>query len=198
MPEHIAKSVSGYPAPSSLGSGTPTGSKFLRDDGTWQVPPSGEGGGPHATNHQNNGSDEISVAGLPGLLADAQTPLAHSHPISDVTSLQTSLDGKSSTGHTHVKADVTDFAHSHPQSEVTNLVTDLAGKAATGHTHTKADVTDFAHTHAAGDLPDLDGITAPNASVNFNGQQATGFRIENRTDDPVTPAVGQIWLRTDL
>ena len=31
----------------------------------------------HATDHQNAGSDEINVAGLSGLLADAQTPAAH-------------------------------------------------------------------------------------------------------------------------
>lgn len=33
----------------------------------------------HAASHQNNGADEISVAGLSGLLADPQTPLAHTH-----------------------------------------------------------------------------------------------------------------------
>ena len=27
---------------------------------------------------------------------------------------------------------------------------------------------------------------------------STGFRVENRTSDPVTPTVGQVWLRTDL
>jgi hypothetical protein len=84
-----------------LGSGTPTGSKFLRDDGTWALPPSGEGGGPHATNHQNNGTDEISVAGLSGLLADAQTPLSHTHAEGDVTGLTAALAGKSDVGHTH-------------------------------------------------------------------------------------------------
>lgn len=31
----------------------------------------------HASSHENGGADEISVAGLSGLLADAQTPLAH-------------------------------------------------------------------------------------------------------------------------
>lgn len=31
----------------------------------------------HKTQHQNGGDDEISVAGLSGLLADGQTPLAH-------------------------------------------------------------------------------------------------------------------------
>ena len=33
----------------------------------------------------------------------------HSHVISDVTGLQTALDGKSDTGHTHTASDVTDF-----------------------------------------------------------------------------------------
>jgi hypothetical protein len=47
-------------------------------------------------------------------------------------------------------------------------------------------------------LPTLDLITAPAASVNFNGQQATSFRVENRSSDPGSPTTGQIWLRTDL
>lgn len=38
----------------------------------------------------------------------------------------------------------------------------------------------------------------PTASVEFNGQQALTFRIENRTSDPGSPSAGQIWLRTDL
>ena len=37
-------------------------------------------------------------------------------------------------GHTHVKANITDFAHTHPESDVTNLTTDLAGKQATHDT----------------------------------------------------------------
>jgi len=32
---------------------------------------------PHAPTHENGGADEINVAGLSGLLADGQTPLAH-------------------------------------------------------------------------------------------------------------------------
>jgi hypothetical protein len=44
----------------------------------------------------------------------------------------------------------------------------------------------------------LDQIPVAVASVNFNSQQATNLRVENRTDDPGSPAVGQIWLRTDL
>lgn len=44
----------------------------------------------------------------------------------------------------------------------------------------------------------LDAINAPVASVGFAQQQATQLRIENRTSDPGSPAVGEIWLRTDL
>jgi hypothetical protein len=38
----------------------------------------------HGTRHENGGTDEISVAGLSGLLADAQTPLAHTHFATDI------------------------------------------------------------------------------------------------------------------
>lgn len=44
----------------------------------------------------------------------------------------------------------------------------------------------------------LDQINAPAASVDFNGQQAVSFLVENRTSDPGSPTTGQIWLRTDL
>lgn len=58
-----------------------TGTQFLRDDGAWAA---AGGGGAHASTHQNGGGDEISVAGLSGLLADAQTPLSHSHGTADI------------------------------------------------------------------------------------------------------------------
>jgi hypothetical protein len=44
----------------------------------------------------------------------------------------------------------------------------------------------------------LDAIPDPVASVDFAQQQALRFRIENRTSDPAAPAVGEVWLRTDL
>ena len=44
----------------------------------------------------------------------------------------------------------------------------------------------------------LDAIPDPVASVDFAQQQALRFRIENRTSDPASPAVGEVWLRTDL
>lgn len=56
---------------------------IARSDGSdaWIVaearPPIEEGVPSHAVSHQNGGTDEISVAGLSGLLADGQTPLSH-------------------------------------------------------------------------------------------------------------------------
>lgn len=46
MPKHATISGSTIPA-SQLGSGTPDGTKFLRDDNVWAAP----GGGPGATDH---------------------------------------------------------------------------------------------------------------------------------------------------
>lgn len=60
--------------------------------------------------------------------------------------------------------------------------------------------TAHATTHKSGgaDVIRLDELASPTASVGFNDQQGISFRIENRTTDPGTPTVGQIWLRTDL
>ena len=57
--------------------------------------------------------------------------------ISDVTGLQTALDGKAAT------------SHSHSISDVTSLQTSLDGKAATSHTHSSSAITDFNAAAAA-------------------------------------------------
>ncbi len=51
----------------------------------------------HKLTHQDGGTDEISVAGLSGLLADAQTPLAHTHAEADITGLIADLAAKVAT-----------------------------------------------------------------------------------------------------
>jgi len=62
-------------------------------------------------------------------------PSAHTHSVSDVTGLQTALDGKQASGSYAAST------HSHAISDVTGLQTALDGKAATSHTHTIANVT---------------------------------------------------------
>ena len=108
-------------------------------------------------------------------LSNARTPTAHTHPISDVTNLQTTLDGKAAAVHTHVIGDVTNLqttldgkaaaVHTHVIGDVTGLQTALDGKAASSHTHAIADVTGLqtaldskassTHTHAIADVTGL-------------------------------------------
>lgn len=54
---------------------------FLEDPAGNIYGPLAESGTPgvHATSHENGGGDEISVAGLSGVLADGQTPVDHNH-----------------------------------------------------------------------------------------------------------------------
>lgn len=58
----------------------------------------------------------VDIVGKPSTFP----PSSHTHAISDTTGLQTALDGKAATVHTHVKADVTDFAHTHLLADITD------------------------------------------------------------------------------
>ena len=84
-----------------------------------------------------SGVSSTEIGYLDGVTSAIQTQIdgkaatSHSHAISDVTSLQTSLDGKAATSHTHAISDTT------------GLQTALDGKAATSHTHTLSQITDY-------------------------------------------------------
>jgi len=54
------------------------------------------------------------------------------------------------------------------------------------------------HKLGGSDVILLNEFGNPTGSVEFNQQQALQFRLENRTSDPGSPAVGQMWLRTDI
>lgn len=113
----------------------------------------------------------------------------HTHPISDVVNLQTTLNGKAASVHAHSIGDVTGLqtaidgkaasAHVHAITDVTNLQTTLNGKANSAHTHAQSDVTNLVndlagkaasnHTHAG--LPVMGRIAADisqNSNVNFS------------------------------
>ena len=84
-------------------------------------------------------------------------PSTHGHSISDVSGLQTALDGKSATGHGHVIADVS------------GLQTALDGKAASVHTHAIADVTGLQTI-----LDDADGTKLNQATIKLVRKSTAG------------------------
>lgn len=78
---------------------------------------------------------------------------SHSHIIGNVDGLQTALDSKSNTGHSHTETDIIDFGnyssigHTHDSRYYTENEIDslLSYKASSTHTHTESDITDL-HT----------------------------------------------------
>jgi hypothetical protein len=66
---------------------------MLVDDSpvTWVQLTSGGAPAAHKASHENGGSDEISVAGLSGVLADAQTPAAHNQAASTISDFDTEV-----------------------------------------------------------------------------------------------------------
>ena len=89
-------------------------------------------------------------AAAPSDLTPAQVKTVLSYTIADVSGLQTALDGKAASAHTHAVADVT------------GLQAALDGKAATAHTHAWADINDKPatfppsdHSHAPADITEL-------------------------------------------
>ena len=74
-----------------------------------------------------DGSADVSISAVVG-------DNTHDHMISNVTGLQTALDGKAASSHTH------------SISDVTNLQTTLDGKAASTHNH-DSDYADINHNH---------------------------------------------------
>ena len=142
---------------------------------------------------------------------------SHTHSISNITNLQSTLDGKSGTGHSHSNYSLTSHTHSnysltshthsyaasthtHPISAVTNLQSSLDAKSGTGHSHSNYSLTSHTHSYAASDhshsnysltshthnyLP-LSASTTTQVSnaqsgvVNFNSTASdTGIRLYN-------------------
>jgi hypothetical protein len=106
-----------------------------------------------------SGVSSTEIGYLDGVTSAIQTQLndkaatSHTHVVGDTTGLQTALDGKAATSHTHAISDVT------------SLQTSLDGKAATSHTHVIADTTGLqtaldgkaatSHTHTIANVTGL-------------------------------------------
>jgi len=129
--------------------------------------------------------------------------VVHTHVISGVTGLQTALDGKSDTGHTHTSLTGLTIT----ESQVTNLVTDLAGKQSlyptikdvTGTTYTiltgdAGNVLEFSNTRATTVLFPTGLTTGLFVEMyNLGGQQIT---FSGDTGSTVNASGGNVVLST--
>lgn len=164
---HAATDLTGFVPPDRLGTGTRTGAKYLRDDGTWQVPPSG--GAVTSVNGKTgvvtlNAADVSAKANsyVPGwseitAKPTTFTPSAHTHDPSDLgtgTANATTIlygDGQwrtAPTGGSGTPADATSTTKGVVQlagdlggTAAAPTVPGLAGKANTSHSHSGADIT---------------------------------------------------------
>ena len=110
----------------------------------------------HASTHEDGGADEISVAGLSGLLADGQTALAHA------------------STHASAGSDPLTLA----QSQVTSLTTDLAAKLALAGGTMTGQINFSGTTHAGIKLISLtttqrNALTAANGMMIYNSTTGT-------------------------
>ena len=76
-------------------------------------------------------------------LSDARTPLAHTHAIADTTGLQSALDGKAATGHTHAEL------HTHANAAALALVSGTNTGDEPDATTTTAGIVELATTAEA-------------------------------------------------
>lgn len=112
MGKYAIKGSGGTVPPSQIGTGTPDGTKFLKDNGVWSVPPGGGGtpastvtsettfgisaavgtGTDYARNDHTHGSPSLGTSGTTACagndsrLSDARTPLSHTHAAADIDS----------------------------------------------------------------------------------------------------------------
>ena len=96
------------------------------------------------------------------------TNFTHEHSISDITTLQTTLNGKANTSHTHTTSEITDFpvipdVSNYIQKSSTSGLVKNDGSIDTtsylsslpSHTHTKSEITNFTHEHSISDITTL-------------------------------------------
>ena len=173
-------------------------------------------GNNHVTNGPLTSGDILRYDGSSWInVADTiYAAASHAHAISDVTNLQTTLDGKAASTHAHLISDVTSLqtaldgkaasSHTHAISDVTSLQTTLDGKAASSHTHAISDVTNLqatldgkaatSHSHAISDVTNLqtslDGKAATSHSHAISDVTSLQASLDAKLDDSQVSAFG--------
>jgi hypothetical protein len=98
------------------------------------------------------------------------------------------------TGHTHTKANITDFAHTHAQSDITNLTSDLALKAPLASPTFTGTVTSGGGLSVGGSVAaantkmtfDVNGV---NGTIRFNGAAGSNLIFRTSTAGGVDQSV---------
>lgn len=172
--------------------GTRSSATFLRGDNTWvtptnttyAVPTQAEAEAGTATTGRAFSAERVKQAIFalaPVKAADLATKanLSHTHAITDVVNLQTTLDGKAATTHTHVAVDVTDF-----DTEVSNN-TDVVANTTARHTHSNKAVLDATTaSFTTADETKLDGIQSgaeSNVQSDWNAISGDAFILNKPT-----------------
>lgn len=107
---------------------------------------------------------------------------SHTHAISDITNLQSTLNGKASSSHTHSGYAQTE--HTHEVADVTGLNSALSGKADSNHTHDYAATT---HNHTIAQVTGLQTALNGKAASSHTHDYAptnhthTGFAASEHT-----------------
>jgi hypothetical protein len=125
--------------------------------------------------------DYSELTGVPSTFA----PAAHTHPISEVTNLQTELDGKAATGHTHAVNDLTDVTIT---AAATGEVLRYNGSA---WVDAQLDYADLSGT------PTLATVATSGAYADLSGTPTIPSNIEDLTNVTVTAAATGEVLRYD-
>jgi hypothetical protein len=164
---------------------------FLRHNGTAFVDATIQAGdlptGVDAAKIADGSVSNAEFQRLNGVSSDIQTQIdgkaatSHTHAISDTTGLQAALDGKSATGHTHTASNITDFA------TAVSANTDVAANTAARHTHSNSAVLNATTaSFTTADETKLDGV-ATGATAND-----TDANLKNRANHTGTQTASTI------
>jgi hypothetical protein len=115
-------------------------------------------------------------------------PSEHTHAISEVVNLQTTLDGKASSAHSHSISDITNLqssldgkassSHTHQISDTTGLQSALDSKASSSHTHTLSNISDIANLAVSSSQVTT---SISDVSSNYSTQASDNGKLINST-----------------